>query len=73
MKHLDCENVVQEIDFAAVLAAIREMLEATLQVHKALGAPGDYGYDSKEGKALKRLYQAHGKLLKAAKAERKEP
>jgi hypothetical protein len=43
---------------------MKEVLESILQVHKAFGAPGDYGYDTKEGKALIRLYQAHAALEK---------
>jgi hypothetical protein len=51
------------------MMAIKETLAAIVQIKKALGAPGDYGYETKEGKALIRLYQAHGKLLKIVPEE----
>lgn len=37
--------------------------------YKALGAPGDFGYGTPEGKALQRLYQAWNDALKEAAAE----
>ena len=40
------------------LAVMRETLTAIHEVHAAFGAPGDYGYESKEGKALERLYDS---------------
>ena len=40
------------------LAAMRETLTAIHKVHAAFGAPGDYGYESKEGRALERLYDS---------------
>jgi hypothetical protein len=43
---------------AALLLAARETLQAIQDIHKALGAPGDYGYETKEGKALLRLYRS---------------
>jgi len=48
-------------------AAIAEIMQAVDQVHKAFGAPGDYGYDTTEGKALIRLYRAQ--VVLAALAE----
>jgi hypothetical protein len=39
---------------AALLAKINEAIDA---VHKALGAPGDYGYGTPKGDALFALYR----------------
>lgn len=44
----------------------RELLqwavEAIRVVHKTVGAPGDYGYGTPKGDALKRLYDAHNEI-----------
>ena len=47
---------------ASLLDAAYEAMDAIHDVHRAFGAPGDYGYDSKEGKALLRLYDSTQKL-----------
>lgn len=38
---------------------------AIAEVHKAFGAPGDYGYESREGKALYLLYRAFNAIVAA--------
>lgn len=50
---------------AAVIEAAKAALEQIHTIHRAFGAPGDYGYGTKEGKALYGLYQA-GNGLQAA-------
>jgi hypothetical protein len=37
---------------------IEDMLAAVDQVKAAFGAPGDFGYETREGKALFALYRA---------------
>ena len=37
---------------------IEDMLDAVDQVKAAFGAPGDFGYETREGKALYALYRA---------------
>lgn len=51
-------------------AQILPLLEAVIAAHKVLGAPGHYGYSHPIGKALKGLYDAHGKLAAAIDTER---
>jgi hypothetical protein len=40
----------------------QRVLAATLQIKEAFGAPGDYGYESREGKALAALYDLHNRV-----------
>lgn len=56
--------------------AERELLEraaaAIMGVYKGVGTPGDFGYESREGAALKALYDINNEIaahLRAAKAE----
>jgi hypothetical protein len=45
--------------------------EATVEaIHHAFGAPGDFGYDSPEGKALYGLYMFWGKIHDAMSIHR---
>lgn len=37
---------------------IKALLAAVDQIKQAFGAPGDYGYERKEGQALYALYKA---------------
>jgi hypothetical protein len=37
---------------------LQTLLTAVQEVHRAFGAPGDYGYEKPEGKALYALYKA---------------
>lgn len=52
---------------------------AIMAVNRALGSPGDYGYSTKEGKALNELYNLHNdiadelKLLAEMEASMSEP
>lgn len=58
------------------LDAGKETLTAIHQVHAAFGAPGDYGYSSKEGKALVHLYnstRALAELVSGNANKRTEP
>ncbi len=58
----------------------REQAEALLReadgeisaLHTAMGAPGDYGYDSREGKALFRIYNFLSKI-RAVLKEQEQP
>lgn len=47
---------------AALLQAARDAMESILGVHASFGAPGDYGYSTKEGKALFSLYKSGNAL-----------
>lgn len=40
-----------------LLEAARKADEQISALHRALGSPGDWGYESKEGKALYELYK----------------
>ena len=53
--------------------AITRTLGAIKGVRKAFGPPGEYGYDSKEGKALLELYDAHNDLNDACPAPAEKP
>lgn len=44
--------------------AMREALEAVNEIHRAFGAPGNFGYYTKEGEALRHLYEC-ARLLSA--------
>lgn len=44
--------------------------EAIAAIHKAFGAPGNYGYEHPQGKALYSLYRAH---LAVSQALRERP
>ena len=46
---------------------IAEHCEEIEKLHRELGAPGDWGYDTPAGKALAALYRAHS-LLRDANA-----
>lgn len=48
---------------------MERLLEATEQVHKAFGAPGDWGYGTPKGDALMALYQARHEAQCALDAE----
>lgn len=48
------------------LLAAAELVDQQISaVHSAFGAPGDYGYESREGKALHGLYLAQSQLRMA--------
>jgi hypothetical protein len=53
------------------MSAETELLERAraeiLAVRKAFGAPGDYGYGTPQGKALKALYDLHNEIATALK------
>lgn len=42
----------------ALFQALDAICDRILELRSAFGAPGDYGYDTKEGKALAALYTA---------------
>lgn len=48
--------------------AAHAVIEAIQEVKAAFGAPGDYGYEKAEGKALFALYKARAALQIAIKA-----
>lgn len=50
--HLDCRKKENQTP----ARAMREALVAIWQTHAAFGAPGDFGYETKEGEALQFLY-----------------
>lgn len=52
--HLDCAKPENQTP----ARAMREALEAIWAVHTAFGAPGDYGYGTREGEALRWLYDS---------------
>lgn len=57
-----------------LLAAAQAAVEAIQLIKVAFGAPGDFGYEKPEGKALFALYKARASLrmaltTEAAKAE----
>jgi hypothetical protein len=47
---------------SAAIAAAQAAIDA---IHKAFGAPGDYGYGTQKGDALMDLYRSRGELSKA--------
>ena len=48
-----------------LLGVVDAAFEEIRALHEAFGAPGDYGYDTREGKALWRIYQFQRQLLDA--------
>ena len=48
-----------------LLSACREADKQIEQIRQAFGAPGDWGYEKKEGKALFALYAARQELRRA--------
>lgn len=50
---------------SALLKAAQAAEEKIIAIHAAFGAPGDYGYDSREGKALYELYKIQVELRTA--------
>jgi hypothetical protein len=64
-------------EFDAQDAALIAMAKAADQhidaIHKAFGAPGDYGHESPEGKALFALYRFQIELRKAIERAKKMP
>lgn len=48
-----------------LLNAAKAVDEQISALHAVFGAPGDYGYDSREGKALYALYLAQSDLRAA--------
>jgi len=56
---------------AALNEAAKVALEAINEVHRAFGAPGNFGYSTKEGKALFILYQARSELLATIESKEK--
>lgn len=52
---------------------LTELASAINEVHSAFGAPGDYGYGTREGNALFELYKLEarlGDIVSLAKGER---
>lgn len=45
--------------------------DAIADVHKAFGAPGDFGYETPQGVALFRLYKLRPELIEALSEEKK--
>jgi hypothetical protein len=52
-----------------LLEAARKADLQILQIHAAFGAPGNYGYESREGHALFELYKFQQELRAAIKLE----
>lgn len=44
---------------------LRRTADAINAVYKTFGRPGDYGYDTPKGDALKRLYDTHNEIERA--------
>lgn len=53
---------VENQSLRAIIASCADAIDKT---HRALGAPGDYGYGTKEGDALFALYQLRPILREA--------
>jgi len=53
----------------ALLEIARAADDHMTAIHVAFGAPGDYGYESAEGKALYALYKFQLELRQAIKIE----
>jgi hypothetical protein len=51
-----------------LLGLANDAVERVNDLHKAFGAPGDFGYDTPQGKALFAIYQIQRKLAIAVKA-----
>lgn len=60
-------NAAQQLIGAApqLLETVDAAFEEIGALHKAFGAPGDYGYETREGAALFRIYQFQRQLLDA--------
>jgi hypothetical protein len=56
-----------------IVETLRGAEEVISAIHKAFGAPGDYGYETKEGKALFALYRFQASVLSAAIQEASAP
>ena len=67
MSHEECWEPENETPERALSLA----LEAIIAVHKAFGAPGDYGYGTSQGQALQHLYAA-GELASRTKKKAAE-
>lgn len=52
---------------------LRGAEEAISAIYKAFGSPGDYGYETKEGKALFALYRFQASVLSSALQEASAP
>lgn len=55
-----------------LLAIVEKASQQIGAIHRAFGAPGDYGYETKEGKALFELYRFDTELHAAIQAASKE-
>lgn len=51
-----------------LLSLANDAVERITDLHTAFGAPGDFGYETREGKALFAIYQIQRKLAIAVKA-----
>ena len=49
---------------------LTKLFEAVHEIKRAFGAPGDFGYETREGKALYALYAAAAELRQADDASR---
>lgn len=49
---------------AQALDTVNSLLKAARRVYDDVGTPGDFGYESKPGKALKNLYDLYNAALK---------
>lgn len=59
---------------SAVLLTVSEKSLAHLRaIHKTVGAPGDWGYDTAMGQALYAFYQFERELVAAIKAAKTDP
>jgi hypothetical protein len=51
-----------------MIAILKKADEQISAIHKAFGAPGDHGYESREGRALYELYKFQVELRAALAA-----
>lgn len=58
------DTLAHHPDHARALETIDGMLKAARRVYDDVGTPGDFGYESKPGKALKNLYDQYNAALK---------
>jgi hypothetical protein len=63
MSWIDCNRPENETPERA----LEECKEAIGKVHRAFGAPGNYGYGHPEGDSLQHLYAAHDLVYRTLK------
>lgn len=64
----DADTLEAHPDYTGALDHVEKLLKACRRVYDDVGPPGDFGYSTKPGKALKELYDQFNAALKARPA-----